>query len=196
MQPDIVVPATKEPTFFNKTMALGALVGTQLNPGLGTIIGAIAGGIGGRVGMAYEKEHGHVAHAPTMLNESAGIGIVSGLLLGGLIAGGIAGAAFLGGAALSIGVATAISATLSLGAAAIGGLIGGAYGKREMEHDYEQAKAVAARSHHVSIRNPIINNPDKSHIPQIVTQPDIATRQDFVEKELARRSISSAQKER
>jgi hypothetical protein len=157
MADDLKLKTNREPTIFNKEMAIGLMAGVML-PGVGLIgaliaaaAGTVVGGLIGRSRMQDEKTHGKtVSEETSFWNKDA----LLGGLLGGFVGQVTAVAAMV---ALSIPLSpVALVATLlgsmALGAAA-GGYIGGSSGENNQKAEYEEAKKqtiVEHLSHNVS----------------------------------------------
>ena len=146
-----VVPATEEPTAWNKSAAVGAIAGGLVFPVVGHIAGAVIGGQMQKEKMQKELASGHVVEEPTALNKDA---IIGGFI--GSIAGGLLGAAVFFGAAAATGgvvpvVALLAATALSVGGTILGAMQGGKQGKEAMEQEYAAAQASGAPSIGLSI---------------------------------------------
>ena len=136
----MIVPATQEPTFWNRDAVVGFVIGN--------IPGMIIGGLIGKSRMKDEQMTGKVVSEPSFWNKS----IFSGLLVGGLIAtavvlGTLYGFPLVTGVALTEATFKSMVLPLNgavLGIELIGGIMGGLSGKERLTKEYNEAKAYVA----------------------------------------------------
>lgn len=128
--PSYVVPATRRPSFFNSSAAVGLVAGSlTLNPFM-PLIGAAIGAFVGKKQMEKQLDNGKTVSPPSMLNKGAFMG--AALCIGPALAGG----ALTGG----------ISLIPSLAMAAVGGLIGGKINKSMQAKQYRKAENYIAEN--------------------------------------------------
>ncbi len=160
-----IPPSGKKPTYFNRSMAAGALgaaalpVGVPIGLALMAIM-ATAGAYFGKEEQEKEEKEGRIVSEPGMLKKESMkdglIGLGLGSIAGGLLAVGIAFAAFLIIAPVAttaaatafvasppIGVALAVAAAV-IGSPIIGGFLGLAHGKNRMEYEWKAAQDYVA----------------------------------------------------
>jgi hypothetical protein len=160
-----IPPSGVKPSYFNRSMAAGALgaaalpVGVPIGFALMAIMAA-AGAYFGKQEQEKEEKEGRVVSEPGMLKKEAVkdglIGLGLGSIAGGLAAFGIgvvaaltllpAGAALTtaaAAAAIPAGVVMAMTAAI-IGAPILGGLLGLSHGKNRMEYEWKAAKDYVA----------------------------------------------------
>lgn len=140
---ELTARTNETPTYFNKEMAIGALIGTAIPGGLPlTLVGMAAGAtLGGYVGknkMDEEQAHGKKIKEPSFWNKEALLGGLAGWVVGKVANIAIVGSMLAAGAAPAAILVTAL-ATVAI-TAAVGTYIGGKTGEKRMQVEYEQAQ--------------------------------------------------------
>ena len=138
-----VVPSTTEPSFWNKTNAIGAMVGFSIGSLPGAAVGSILGGLAGKHEQLREKETGHIVSEPSAWNKDTALGVMTGSLLGSVAAGLIATAGLVAasGSLPIIAGAGALATVTWVGSTILGGYIGGKHGKEAMQQEYDAVVA-------------------------------------------------------
>lgn len=160
MAQELTLKTNKEPSWFNKEMAIGALIGIASPVGLGivglaTLAGAAIGGVIGKNRMEKEKVEGKtVSDKPSFWNKDSAIGGLLGYMGGAIGAGftlvsSLIGAGVAVEAGMTAGALIAAAATGALvaagvvwaGSIALGTFIGGRRGQKVEREEFAQAAA-------------------------------------------------------
>ena len=147
----MIVPATQEPTFWNRDAIVGAYISSFgkailtpfVGPALGLVLsylpGVIIGGLMGKSRMENDKMSGKIVSEPTFFNKS----IFTGLLVSSIInTVAVTGAHFALGASFLTYALPITGAALAV--TLIGGIMGGVAGKDRLTKEYEEAKVYVA----------------------------------------------------
>jgi len=136
MNEPIILKTNETPSYFNKEIVLGALLGSSTeNPSL-IVLGTVIGAFIGENRMAREKEYGKIVDLKTSVSKDA----LLGAIVGGQMGAGIAALALRasGMANLSLRKKAIITAT-GLAGMVVGTYTGSKYGKKAYDKEYATA---------------------------------------------------------
>jgi hypothetical protein len=138
------------PSYVNKDMVVGGIIGSFFTPVVGTAVGAAIGSYIGKKNQEKENAEGKRVSEPSMWNRDSLIGGFIGYVAGGVAAAvsfaAITGVTITAAAAGAPVAATALTVgTLVAGAVAVGGIVAGAYvgskaGEARQAREYEMAR--------------------------------------------------------
>jgi uncharacterized protein YcfJ len=152
MGQEYTLKTNHNPSYLNKDMVIGAMIGSFFTPFAGTAIGAAIGSYIGKKNQEKENEHGKRVSEPSMWNRDTFIGGYIGNLVGAAVAAlsfaaitGVTITAAAAGAPVAAGAAALTVGTMVAGAAIIGGTVAGGYigskaGEARQAREYETAR--------------------------------------------------------
>jgi hypothetical protein len=150
MGQEYTLKTNHNPSYVNKDMVIGAMIGSFFTPIAGTAIGAAIGSYIGKKNQERENAEGKRVSEPSMWNRDTLIGGFVGNVVGGIVAAisfaaitGVTLSAAAAGApvaATALTIGTVVAAGVAIGSTVAGAYVGSKAGESRQAREYETAR--------------------------------------------------------